>query len=100
MRFTLFRYGDESVGDRTAIATGVTNADGRADGPILADQNYQCGAYALEFEVGAYHRASGQSPQNPFLNLVTLRFQISDASGHLHVPLLVSPFSYTTYRGS
>jgi 5-hydroxyisourate hydrolase len=79
----------------------VLNADGRADAPLYDAASLQRGTYRLEFEVAAYFRARGvQLPDPPFLDRVTLDFGIANAQQHYHVPLLVSPWSYSTYRGS
>lgn len=88
-------------GRREALTECVTNADGRTDRPMLADDAFKPGVYELDFAIGAYFRASGVSlPEPPFLDVVPLRFGIADAGGHYHVPLLASPWSYSTYRGS
>jgi 5-hydroxyisourate hydrolase len=77
------------------------NADGRTAGPLLAANEMAVGRYRLVFEVAAYFRASGVNlPEPPFLDQVPVEFGIADAAGHYHVPLLVSPYSYSTYRGS
>ncbi len=77
------------------------NADGRADAPLLAGDALQPGRYRLVFEVAAYFRARGVAlPEPPFLDEVPLDFGIADASAHYHVPLLATPWSYATYRGS
>lgn len=95
--WTLFQLNPE----RRQLAAGVTNDDGRADGPILEDAAFTVGSYELVFEVGAYFRGRGAAlPDPPFLDAVPVRFGVADASAHYHVPLLVSPFGYSTYRGS
>jgi 5-hydroxyisourate hydrolase len=77
------------------------NADGRADAPLLADEELVPGRYRLLFQVGAYFRERGAAvPEPAFLDAVPLDFGIADATAHYHVPLLVSPWSYSTYRGS
>ena len=77
------------------------NHDGRADGPLLDAAAMAVGQYRLLFEVAPYFRARGLTlPEPPFIDTVTLDFGIADAAGHYHVPLLVSPYSYSTYRGS
>ncbi len=77
------------------------NADGRADAPLLADTELLPGRYRLLFEVAAYFRAQGVAlPDPPFLDQVPLDFGVADREGHYHVPLLASPWSYSTYRGS
>jgi 5-hydroxyisourate hydrolase len=77
------------------------NDDGRADGPLLDGATFTAGRYRLVFEVAAYFRARGQVlPEPAFLDEVPLDFGIADADSHYHVPLLASPWSYATYRGS
>ena len=79
----------------------VLNHDGRADGPLLDAQAMAAGRYRLLFDVAPYFRARGVVlPEPPFIDGVQLDFGIADATGHYHVPLLVSPWSYSTYRGS
>lgn len=81
------------------IACGETNADGRAPG--LVPGSLAPGRYALRFMVADYFRAAGvELPNPPFLDAVTIEFGMADGGGHYHVPLLVSPWSYSTYRGS
>lgn len=81
------------------LRKAVTNADGRCDGPLLADLTV--GTYRLEFEVAAYFRQQGVTLAEPaFLDVVGLDFGVSDPAQHHHVPLLVSPYGYSTYRGS
>lgn len=77
------------------------NADGRADGPVLEGAAFTAGRYRLVFEVAAYFRARGETlPEPAFLDEVPLDFGIADADSHYHVPLLASPWAYSTYRGS
>jgi 5-hydroxyisourate hydrolase len=79
----------------------VTNADGRVDGPLLQGEDFKPGHYRLVFDVDGYFRTRGTPlPATPFLTKVPLDFGIGDAGAHYHVPLLVSPWSYSTYRGS
>lgn len=83
------------------VARACTNADGRLDQPILQDDDFTAGAYQLVFQAGNYFRAQALGLAEPlFVDEVVLRFGISDAAEHYHVPLLVSPFAYSTYRGS
>ncbi|MGI3170133.1 hydroxyisourate hydrolase [Pseudooceanicola sp. C21-150M6] len=83
------------------IAEAVTNADGRTDTPILPADTFRTGTFELVFFAGDYLRASGQDLAEPlFLDQIPLRFGISDVDAHYHVPLLLSPYSYSTYRGS
>jgi 5-hydroxyisourate hydrolase len=98
MRIELHRL-DGSV--RQLVADLVTNEDGRCDGPLLEDDAFTVGVYELTFHAGAYFDAIGLDlPEPKFLDQVPLRFGIADASQHYHVPLLISPFSFSTYRGS
>jgi len=77
------------------------NADGRVDGPLLDAASMAVGRYRLLFEVASYFRARGAAlSEPPFIDVVPLDFGIADVAGHYHVPLLVSPWSYSTYRGS
>ncbi|MCR9123752.1 MAG: hydroxyisourate hydrolase [Phyllobacteriaceae bacterium] len=83
------------------IAEAVTNEDGRTDSPILPADTFKVGQYELVFHAGDYLRANGLAGDEPlFLDQVPIRFGISDGDAHYHVPLLVSPFGYSTYRGS
>lgn len=96
IRIELFR-----LGQKTAIARAVTNADGRCDKPLLEDGNFTCGQYELVFHAGEYFSARGQQEAEPrFLDQVVIRFGINDEDQHYHVPLLLSRFGYSTYRGS
>ena len=82
------------------IVETVTNADGRCDKPLLEGAAFAAGHYEITFHVGDYFRRVGaQLPEPPFLDVVPLRFGVSE-DAHYHVPLLVSPFAYSTYRGS
>ena len=86
---------------RQHLATFTTNPDGRTDGPLLAPEDMVTGVFELVFCVGDYFRAQGLGLPDPaFLDAVPVRFGIADASGNYHVPLLVSPYGYSTYRGS
>ena len=83
------------------LVSASTNADGRCDSPLLAAGAMTPGAYRLEFDVGAYYRGLGVALPDPaFLDTVAIEFGIAEADAHYHVPLLVSPFGYSTYRGS
>jgi 5-hydroxyisourate hydrolase len=83
------------------LAEKVTNSDGRTDGPILPQDRFAAGTYELTFHAGDYLRATGQGGAEPlFLDLVPIRFGMSDPGAHYHVPLLLSPYGYSTYRGS
>ena len=83
------------------LGSVVTNADGRVDAPILEGEALLPGTYELRFHVGDYLRRTASGLKEPlFLDVIPIRFGIADASQHYHVPLLLSPFSYSTYRGS
>jgi 5-hydroxyisourate hydrolase len=83
------------------IASTQTNSDGRCPSPLLEGAAFRLGRYTLAFHVAAYFRALGHElPEPPFLDEVVIAFGIADAHGDYHVPLLVSPWSYSTYRGS
>ncbi len=86
--------------DDVRIAATVTNADGRTDAPLVAPGALEVGVYELRFAVGAYFAAGGAGADPPFLDVIPVRFGIADAGAHHHVPLLVTPWSYSTYRGS
>ena len=92
---------DIQSGQKNLLKTTVTNSDGRTDTPLLADDQLKVGVYELVFIVGEYFaRFSDALPNPPFLDRIPLQFGIADPSVHYHVPLLVSPWSYSTYRGS
>jgi len=94
---SLYRVSGQS---RRRIATARTNADGRTDAPILPQDAFETGIYELVFHAGAYLRATGQAGADPlFLDDVPIRFGMAEDDHH-HVPLLLSPFGYATYRGS
>ena len=98
MHVTLQRM--DAAGPVTLTAL-VLNADGRADGPLLDAITMAAGRYRLLFAVAPYFRARGVTlPEPPFIDVVQVDFGIADAAGHYHVPLLVSPWAYSTYRGS
>ncbi len=98
VRIALYRIEGEA---RSRIAETVTNADGRTDAPMLAGAALTEGVYELVFGAGAYLRASGQADgATLFLDEIPIRFGVPDATQHYHVPLLISPFAYSTYRGS
>jgi 5-hydroxyisourate hydrolase len=79
----------------------VTDHDGRCDAPLLQGDDYRSGVYQLHFHAGDYYRARGvELPEHAFLDVVVLRFGIDAEQEHYHVPLLISPYSYSTYRGS
>ncbi len=83
--------------NRDLLVETKTNSDGRCDKPLLDGTDMKAGSYELEFEAGKYFNTG---MDHPFVDRVVLRFGINDPSSHYHVPLLVSPYSYSTYRGS
>ncbi len=90
-----------SNGARTLVTSTMTNHDGRTDAPLMSAENFQPGLYELEFSIGDYFRGTGQIPAGPaFLETVPLRVNLTEPNGHFHVPLLCTPWSYSTYRGS
>lgn len=101
---SLYRLDDEQ---RSFIKRTVTNDDGRCDEPVLEGADFSRGVYELVFSAGAYFAAMEEvsasrpaSPQPPFLDEVVIRFGVASPDQHYHVPLLISPYSYSTYRGS
>jgi 5-hydroxyisourate hydrolase len=97
VRIDLFRI-DEG---RHHLCSVTTNDDGRCDVPLLPENEFRAGEYELIFHAGDYFAARGEAlPEPKFLDQVVIRFGIADESQHYHVPLLVSPFGYSTYRGS
>lgn len=98
IKIALYRVTGNS---HTKITETITNADGRTDAPILPAEKFETGAYELVFFCGDYLRDTGQAGDDPlFLDQVPIRFGMSDAEAHYHVPLLLSPYGYSTYRGS
>jgi len=96
IRIELFR-----TGQAHAIAHTITNADGRCEQPLLEGEGFVSGEYELVFHAGEYFNAKGQEDgEIRFLDRVVVRFGIDDEHQHYHVPLLLSPFGYSTYRGS
>jgi 5-hydroxyisourate hydrolase len=94
---TLFRDG----AGREEAARAVTNKDGRCDRPLLEGDALTVGTYELVFEAGAYLDGIGiHLPEPKFLDQIVIRFGVADAAAHYHVPLLLSPYGYSTYRGS
>jgi len=91
----------DANGARALVARARTNADGRTDAPLISAADAKVGTFELAFHVGDYFRASGATTtEPPFLDLIPIRFAIADPKAHYHVPLLVTPWSYATYRGS
>ena len=89
------------LGQSRVVAQAITNSDGRTDQPLIGGRPVPIGRYELTFRVGAYFADRGVPLSDPpFLDRIPLQFAVSDPEGHLHVPLLVTPWSYATYRGS
>ena len=90
-----------NLGEARVVARAITNSDGRTDQPLIGGRPVPIGRYELMFSVGDYFVARNVPMSDPpFLDQIPLRFSVSDPEGHLHVPLLVTPWSYATYRGS
>jgi 5-hydroxyisourate hydrolase len=88
-------------GGPTLLKTVATNEDGRGDGALLEGSNFKRGNYELRFHAGDYLRKSGANLPDPaFLDVIPIRFGIADPGQHYHVPLLLSPYGFSTYRGS
>ena len=87
--------------DRSLVTTAVTNADGRTEAPLLAGVRIESGKYELRLHTGKYFRRLGVPLTDPpFLDIIVIRFGVADPEGNYHVPLLLSPYGYSTYRGS
>jgi len=97
MRIDLHRL---DAGGATLVTTATTNADGRTDVPLVAGAALVAGDYRLTFHVADYFRAAGSADAGRFLGTVPVEFTVADPAAAYHVPLLVSPWSYSTYRGS
>ncbi len=99
LKIDLYRLDGEQ---RQKLKTVETNSDGRVDGgPLLIGDEFRKGHYELVFHAGDYLRRKGLDlPEPAFLDIIPIRFGIADEAGHYHVPLLLSPYSYSTYRGS
>ena len=93
---SLFRIGNAL---RTQLGAWHTNDDGRCDAPLLAGETLTTGTYEIVFNVGAWRDRLGQADQG-FYDLVPIRFRVTDPAVHYHIPLLISPYGYSTYRGS
>lgn len=94
-------YKHTSDGQRQRLHSAITNDDGRCDKPLLEAEGFTIGVYELEFAIDDYFAKQDIDTTEPsFLNTVVIRFGINDEKAHYHIPLLVSPYSYSTYRGS
>jgi 5-hydroxyisourate hydrolase len=101
MQVSLQRLDPVAPGGTVTLRSLALDADGRTGGPLLDADSMAVGQYRLVFAVAPYFRARGVAlPEPPFIDVVQLDFGIADAQGHYHVPLLCSPWSYSTYRGS
>ncbi|WOC15290.1 hydroxyisourate hydrolase [Pseudochrobactrum sp. MP213Fo] len=99
MRLELYRV--KGSGELELIKRTITNLDGRTDEPLLSKGNMRSGTYEIQFHVAEYFDSVGSDmAKPPFLDLIPIRFAIADEAGSYHVPLLVSPWAYSTYRGS
>jgi len=99
VRVELFRLDNNGVGK--AVASARTNSDGRTTEPLMHGPDFRIGSYELRFHIGDYYQRVTKNESGPlFLDVVPIRFRISEPQGHYHVPLLVTPWSYATYRGS
>jgi 5-hydroxyisourate hydrolase len=97
VKIEVWRLGAEPL----LLATVITNTDGRVDKALLAGESLEAGVYELRFHAGDYLRSSGLELESvPFLDIIPICFGVADASQHYHVPLLLSPYGYSTYRGS
>ncbi|MEZ8760138.1 hydroxyisourate hydrolase [Vibrio splendidus] len=98
IKVELYKVNEDST---EKLATVITNSDGRTDVPILAGNDFRPGKYQLVFYVADYYKSKGVELDGvPFLDDVVIRFGLDDPEAHYHVPLLVSPYSFSTYRGS
>jgi len=97
MALELFRV---NGGERRPLKRAETNADGRTDEPLLTQDEFEAGVYEIVFDVGGYFAGEPGVTDPPFLDRVPIRFGVADPTAHYHVPLLASPWSYSTYRGS
>jgi len=99
LRIELYELDGE--GGRRLATAATTNSDGRTDAPLIAAGQARAGRFELVFHAGDYFRGQGTPVADPpFLDVVPIRFAVADPSAHYHVPLIVSPWSYSTYRGS
>jgi 5-hydroxyisourate hydrolase len=97
LRIDLYRI----EGERTELLSSTrTNDDGRCDAPLLNGSTMETGTYELRFHAGEYLGTAAERGAHPFLDVIPIRFGIADRAAHYHVPLLLSPYGYSTYRGS
>jgi 5-hydroxyisourate hydrolase len=101
VRIDVYRSSSTAVARREHLLSTVTNADGRTDAPLLLGDALKQGVYELDFHAGDYFRSHGVALPTPaFVDVVTLRFGVADTAANYHVPLVCTPWSYSTYRGS
>jgi hydroxyisourate hydrolase len=93
-------HGGSGTTGEARLRSVVTDADGRTDGPLLDGARFAAGKYRIEFAIGDYFASKGHPDARRFLDVVPIAFTVDDASAGYHVPLLVSPWAYSTYRGS
>jgi hydroxyisourate hydrolase len=98
VRVELYELGDGP--ERKLLADVATNADGRTDKPLMGADQARAGRFELVFHAGDYFRRRRGMADPPFLDVIPIRFGVADPQAHYHVPLIVSPWSYSTYRGS
>jgi|TARA_B110000438_G_scaffold123887_1_gene120772 5-hydroxyisourate hydrolase len=96
IKVDIYFFSDKKI----KLNSTILNSNGRSDKPLIEGSNFKAGQYELVFFVGSYFKKITDLPKIPFLNEVVIRFGISNPSDHYHIPLLVSPWSYSTYRGS
>jgi 5-hydroxyisourate hydrolase len=97
VRIELFRRAGST---RHLISSAITNADGRTDEPLIAGDTIAPGTHELDFHAGAYFESSSALQRNTVFDVITVRFEAADPQGNYHIPLLLAPNGYTTYRGS
>jgi 5-hydroxyisourate hydrolase len=99
IRLELFKISSQD--QKTLVTSAITNSDGRCDQPLLEGANFLAGEYQIEFDIGKYFEKRHQNTHElPFLNKVVIRFSVGSGDENYHVPLVVTPWSYSTYRGS
>jgi 5-hydroxyisourate hydrolase len=100
LQYILYRFEEGFTSCRVKVGHGATDGNGRSPGPILAGSDLKSGAYCLEFDAETYFKESRRELVEAFFGLVPINFRVTDPVRHYHVPLILSPFGYSTYRGS
>jgi len=100
LAFVLYRFSEGFGSERAEIARGELGPDGRPPSAILSATTFKVGEYCLEFDAESYFGQRSDEVIDPFLGLISLNFRITDESTHYHIPLILAPFGYSTYRGS